>query len=333
MYKKEVAGAVNTSHDLEFKVNDVLGPNCKTFDFLGELESVHYIRGQHPLGRHESGMPNAFFVAHFQESISDLMNKCKGYIKEKLDSGNEANEIYLREFAVIGPDDKFLEMLNEKQFDGICEDAENDFRKAQYQVIKACYAADREAVANFFYKIYLQKNNQQLERKVKTIARAKKRSKLVYLWGAAVSLACLGTLALEIINTYGFSQAQEEFQGQANAIERRIDTKLAPKNIIQKAENYFATKEGQQYASKKYKQIMEWAKKNKVLEGELKDFYQKEIEPDLKKLQSPETQRKTASDIVDEIRRKLPGLEKLIKTLNDPQLERALNKLKEILGN
>ena|GEM_PF-5522912 len=333
MDKKEVAGAVNTSSDLEFKVNDVLGPNCKTFEFLGELESVHYIRGQHPLGRRESGMPNAFVVARFQESIGDLIDECRGYIKEKLDSGEGANEQYLKELAAIDPDDKLLGMLNEKQYDGICEDAENEFRKAQYNGLKKCYEADRENVASFFYKIYLQKKNQQLEGKIGAIAVPNRRSKLVYVWGAALSLVCLGTLAFEIIQSCAFSQAQEEFQGQADAIERRIDNKLAPKNIIQKAENYFATKEGQQYATKKYKQIMTWAKKNKVLESELKEFYQNEIEPDLARLQSPETQRKTASDIVDEIRRKLPGLEKLIKTLNDPKLEKALNKLKEILGN
>ena len=182
-------------------------------------------------------------------------------------------------------------MLNEKKFDGICDAADTIVRQKQYMAIRQSYTADREAVVNNCYIAYLEKKSQK-----------KHRLWPFYLWGASLTAICLGIAAFQAasyIQIKSFEKKAENMESTFYESAKKLEQNLKPENIIKSAEDYFKSREGQEYIDSKYTQFKAWWAKENLAADQFDVFWEKKIKPVVEEFNSAESDQRRAKYIVD----------------------------------
>jgi hypothetical protein len=153
--KKEIDKTEESSLEekIGLTVRAACGSAVRAFDCINDLENVSELRKDNP-GADGSGFIRADVINSFFLSINALIGKCEIHFSMH----EHPNLAMLRYFEP--ENDLFLQLLNEKKFDGICDDADSLARQKQYAAIRQSYTADREAVVNNCYIAYLEKKRQ-----------------------------------------------------------------------------------------------------------------------------------------------------------------------------
>lgn len=287
--KKETEKAEESSsldEKLELSARDACGSAVRTFDCINELENVSEIRKDNP-GTDESGFIRADVMNSFLLSINELIGSCEMHFAIH----ENPNLAMLRYFE---PEkDRFLQLLNEKKFDGICDSADNIVKQKQYMAIRQSYTADRETVVNNCYIAYLQKKSQK-----------KRRLWPFYLWGASLTALCLGIATFQAASYF----QMKKFEKKAENIEKvfydsasKLEQNLKPENIIKSAEDYLKSKEGQEYLDSKYIQFKAWWAKENLAADQFDTFWEKKIKPVIEEFNSAESDQRRAKYIVDQL--------------------------------
>lgn len=279
--KKETEKAEESS-SLEEKIGLTVRAACgsavRAFDCINDLENVSEIRKDNP-GADGSGFIRADVMNSFFLSINALIGKCEMHFAMH----EHPNLAMLRYFEP--ENDLFLQLLNEKKFDGICDDACNLARQKQYVAIRQSYTADREAVVNNCYIAYLEKKRQS----------KKQRLWPFYIWGASLTALCLGIAAFQAASYFQI----KKFEKKAEKIENVFYDSLKPENIIKSAEDYLNSKEGKEYVDNKYVAFKTWWAKENLAADQLDTFWEKNVRPALDEFNSAESDQRRAKYIVD----------------------------------
>lgn len=301
--KKEMEKTAESSsleEKLGLTVRTACGSAVRVFDCINDLDDVKAIR-KDP-GKEGSGFINADLLNAFYLSINELIGRCEIYFSRN-------NVVNLAELAYTNPEaDRFLCLLNEKKLDSIFEGAEDEFRRKQYVMIKKSYLADREAVVNNCYIAYLEKKRQK-----------KHRLWPFYLWGASLTAICLGIAAFQAasyIQIKSFEKKAENIENTFYESASKLEQNLKPENIIKSAEDYFKSREGQEYIDAKYSQFKKWWVQENLATDHLDKFWQEKIVPLLTNLGSEESDQRRAKHIVDELEKEY-GLKTTAKTLEE----------------
>jgi uncharacterized protein YukE len=277
MVKKETTKTeldANPSASLEKRLGASVRTSCglkiRTFDCISDLEQITELKAANPVMQ-ESGLIRADVIEAFYLSIKELMDQCQNHFTEC--------PIDTESLIYTSPEqDKFLQLLNKKQFDGIHEHAEDTLRLKQYRMIKEHYLSDREAVVN---NLHIQHLNKGLPKKKRNLF------KYVLFAGAAIwtigALAQVGTyLQVAKIKTETKKEIQNtknEFRGTVTKLEQQF----TPKNMIKHFEDWAQTNEGQQYLNDKYSQIKEMWIRDGLVTQEFDNYWRSQAMPLLEK--------------------------------------------------
>ena len=285
--KKETEKAEESSsldEKIKLSARDACGSAVRAFDCINDLENVSEIRKDNP-GADGSGFIRADVMNSFLLSINELIGSCEMHFAMH----EQPNLAMLRYFE---PEkDRFLQLLNEKKFDGICDDAGNLAKQKQYMAIRQSYTADREAVVNNCYISYLEKKSQK-----------KHRLWPFYLWGASLTAICLGIAAFQAasyIQIKSFEKKAENMESTFYESAKKLEQNLKPENIIKSAEDYFKSREGQEYIDSKYTQFKAWWAKENLAADQFDVFWEKKIKPVVEEFNSAESDQRRAKYIVD----------------------------------
>ena len=242
--KKEIDKTEESSLEekIGLTVRAACGSAVRAFDCINDLENVSELRKDNP-GADGSGFIRADVMNSFLLSINELIGSCEMHFAMH----EQPNLAMLRYFE---PEkDRFLQLLNEKKFDGICDAADTIVRQKQYMAIRQSYTADREAVVNNCYISYLEKKSQK-----------KHRLWPFYLWGASLTAICLGIAAFQAasyIQIKSFEKKAENIESTFYESAKKLEQNLKPENIIKSAKDYFKSREGQEYIDSKYTQFQD----------------------------------------------------------------------------
>jgi len=277
MMKKEETKAelnANPSASLEKRLGTSIRESCglkiRTFDCISDLEQITELKAANPTTQ-ESGFIRADVMEAFYLSIKELMGQCRSHFA--------AGPVDMESMVYTSPEqDKFLQLLNEKQFDGIHECAEDTVRLKQYRLIKEHYFSDREAVVNNLYIQHLNKSRPRKKRGIFTY---------VLFAGAAIwtigALAQIGTyLQVAEIKTETKKEIQDtkdEFKGTVS----RLEQQFTPENMIQHFEDWSQTDEGKQYLNTKYALIKEMWIREGLVTHEFDKYWRNKAMPLLEK--------------------------------------------------
>jgi len=284
--KKEIDKTEESSLEekIGLTVRAACGSAVRAFDCINDLENVSELRKDNP-GADGSGFIRADVINSFFLSINALIGKCEIHFSMH-EHPNLAMLMYFEP-----ENDLFLQLLNEKKFDGICDDADSLARQKQYAAIRQSYTADREAVVNNCYISYLEKKSQK-----------KHRLWPFYLWGASLTAICLGIAAFQAasyIQIKSFEKKAENMESTFYESAKKLEQNLKPENIIKSAEDYFKSREGQEYIDSKYTQFKAWWAKENLAADQFDVFWEKKIKPVVEEFNSAESDQRRAKYIVD----------------------------------
>ncbi|MBW2986431.1 hypothetical protein KY333_03600 [Candidatus Woesearchaeota archaeon] len=264
----------NPSASLEKRLGASVRKSCglkiRTFDCISDLEQIAELKAANPVVQ-ESGLIRADVMEAFYLSIKELMDQCQTHFTE--------SPIDTESLIYTFPEqDKFLQLLNEKQFDGIHEFAEDTLRLKQYRMIKEHYLSDREAVIN---NLYIQHLNKGMHKK--------KRSPFTYVLFAGAIIWTIGALAQ--VGTYlqvaeiktetkkEIQDTKEEFRGTVTKLEQQF----TPKNMIKHFETWANTDEGKQYLNTKYALVKDMWIREGLVTQEFDNYWRNKAMPLLEK--------------------------------------------------
>ena len=115
----------------------------------------------------------------------------------------------------------------------------------------------------------------------------------------AICLSIAAFQAASYIQIKSFEKKAENMESTFYESAKKLEQNLKPENIIKSAEDYFKSREGQEYIDSKYTQFKAWWAKENLAADQFDVFWEKKIKPVVEEFNSAESDQRRAKYIVD----------------------------------